>query len=190
MRWQISNIIHGEQGALNLSTGLVDILLDAGAQEYVTNQAREEARHVTGFSYFMKSRWGAAYPVGEVLGDLLEDLIETPVVYKKLVGMQMLLEGLAMGAFANLQKHSRDQVLCRLVQLVMTDEACHHKFGKIWADKTIANLSPAERDRVEDWAAECFETLRFNLVNIRQKWMVYEQFGLDWEWARRGSRNL
>ena len=115
MRWQISNIIHGEQGALNLSTGLADILPDAGAQEYVTIQAREEARHVTGFSYYMKSRWGTAYPVGEVLGDLLEDLIRTPVVYKKLVGMQMLLEGLAMGAFANLHKHSRDPVLCRLV---------------------------------------------------------------------------
>ena len=49
MRWQTSKIIHGEQGALNLSTGLANILLDAGAQEYVNNQAREEARHVTGF---------------------------------------------------------------------------------------------------------------------------------------------
>ena len=115
MRWQISKIIQGEQGALNLSTGLADILLDAGAQKHVTNQAREEARHVTWFSYYMKSRWSTAYPVGEVLGDLLEDLIRTPVVYKKLVGMQMLLEGLAMGAFANLHKHSRDPVLCRLV---------------------------------------------------------------------------
>ncbi|MEC8173207.1 MAG: ferritin-like domain-containing protein, partial [Pseudomonadota bacterium] len=78
-----------------------------------------------------------------------------------------LLKGLAMGEFANLHKYSRDPVLCRLVQLVMTDEAFHHKFGKIWADKTIANLLPAERDRVEDWAAECFESLLFNLVNIR-----------------------
>ena len=127
----------------------------------------------------MKSRWGTAYPVGELLGDLLEDLFKTPIFYKKLVGLQMLLEGLAMGAFANLHKHSRDPVLCRLVQLVMTDEAFHHKFGKVLADKTIANLSSAERDRVEDWAAECFESLLFNLVNIRKKWMVYKQFGLD-----------
>ena len=88
--------------------------------------------------------------------------------------MQMLLEGLAMGAFANLHKHSRDPVLCRLGQLVMIDEAFHHKFGKIWADKTITDLSPAERDRVEDWAAECFESLLFNLVNIRQERMVYK----------------
>ena len=188
MRWQISNIIHGEQGALNLSTGLADIMLDAGAQEYATNQAREEARHVTGFSYYMKSRWGTGYPVGEVLGDLLEGLIKTPVVYKKLVGMQMLLEGLAMGAFANLHKHARDPVLKRLVQLVMTDEAFHHKFGKIWADKTIVNLSSDERDKVEDWAAGCFESLLFNLVNVRQKRVVYAQFGLDWEWVRDAVR--
>ena len=39
MRWEIFKIIHGEQGALNLSTGLADILLDAGAHKYVTNQA-------------------------------------------------------------------------------------------------------------------------------------------------------
>ena len=188
MRWQISNIIHGEQGALNLSTGLADILLDAGAQEYATNQAREEARHVTGFSYYMKSRWGTGYPVGEVLGDFLEGLIKTPVVYKKLVGMQMLLEGLAMGAFANLHKHARDPVLKRLVQLVMTDEAFHHKFGKIWADKTIVNLSSDERDKVEDWAGGCFEALLFNLVNVRQKRVVYAQFGLDWEWVRDAVR--
>ena len=93
--------------------------------------------------------------------------------------MQMLLEGLAMGAFANLHKQSRDPVLCRLVQMVMTEESFHHKFGKVLADKTIANLSSAERDRVEDWAAECFVSLLFNLVNIRKKWMVYKQFGLD-----------
>ena len=70
----------------------------------------------------------------------------------------------------------------------MTDEAFHQKFGKIWADKTIATLSPAERDRVEDWAAECFESLLFNLVKIRQKRMVYKQFGLDWEWVRDAVR--
>jgi hypothetical protein len=70
----------------------------------------------------------------------------------------------------------------------MTDEAVRHKFGKIWADKTIANLSLDERDRVEDWAAECFECLLFNLVNMRQKRIVYAQFGLDWEWVRDAVR--
>src|ERR1700749_5043756 len=56
-RWQISAILHGEQGALSLSASLCHILKDPGAQEYAANQAREEARHVTGFSNYVKARW-------------------------------------------------------------------------------------------------------------------------------------
>ncbi|MDP6691599.1 MAG: ferritin-like domain-containing protein, partial [Alphaproteobacteria bacterium] len=129
-------------------------------------------------------------PVGECLGDLLEELVLTPTVYKKLVGMQMLIEGLAMGAFANLHRHTNDPVLKRLTQLVMTDEAFHHKFGKIWADRTIPNLSQAEHETVEDWAAQCFEVLLFNLSNIRQRHHIYAQFGLDWEWVRDACREV
>ncbi|MFT6583093.1 MAG: 1,2-phenylacetyl-CoA epoxidase catalytic subunit [Alphaproteobacteria bacterium] len=187
-RWTLSNILHGEQGALSLSTSLCEILHDPGAQEYAANQAREEARHVTAFNRYIEVRWGTPYPVGAVLGDLLDDLVTTPVVYKKLVGMQMLLEGLAMGAFANLHAHTNDPLLKRLVQLVMTDEAFHHRFGKIWAERTISRLTPAEQNVIEDWAAECFETLLFNLVNIRQKQVIYEEFGLEWEWVREAVR--
>ena len=189
-RWQLSAILHGEQGALSLSAGLCSLLHDAGAQEYAANQAREEARHVTGFALYIEHRWGEALPVGDVLGDLLEDLVATPIIWKKLVGMQMLLEGLAMGAFANIHAHTNDPVLKRLVQLVMTDEAFHHRFGKIWADRTMPKLSQTERDQIEDWAAECFEALLFNLVNIRQKRVVYGQFGLDWEELRETIREV
>ena len=68
--------------------------------------------------------------------------------------MQMLLVVLSMGAFANLHKYARDPVLKSLVQLVVTDENFHHKFGRILTDKTIANLSPGERDWVENGAAK------------------------------------
>ncbi len=190
MRWQLSNILHGEQGALSLSANLCHILKDPGAQEYASNQAREEARHVTAFARYIEARWPGQgpYQVGEVLGNLLNELVMTPVVYRKIVGMQMLLEGLAMGAFANLHSHSNDKLLKRLTQLVMTDEAFHHKFGKIWADKTIKNLSETEQHAIEDWAAECFEMLLFNLVNIRQKRTIYASVGLDWEWVRDAVR--
>ncbi len=67
------------------------------------------------------------------------------------------------------------------MQLVMTDEAFHHKFGKIWADKTIPKLDESEQNIIEDWAANCFQVLLFNLVNPEQKKVIYEQFGLDWE---------
>lgn len=178
-RWNLSNILHGEQGALSLSASLCDILLDPGAQEYAANQTREEARHVAAFGRYVKARWGTPYPVGPMLGEFLSNIVRTPLVYKKLVGMQILLEGLAMGAFANLHAHTNDPLLKRLVQLVMTDEAFHHKFGKIWADRTLPKLSREEHERVEDWTAQVFETLLFNLSSIAQRGYIYEQFGLD-----------
>ncbi len=178
-RWNLSNILHGEQGALSLSASLCDILVDPGAQEYAANQTREEARHVAAFGRYIAARWGTPCPVGPALGDFLRDIVLSPLVYKKLVGMQLLLEGLAMGAFANLHAHARDPLLRRLVQLVMTDEAFHHKFGKIWADRTIPNLSREEHERVEDWTAAVFETLLFNLSSLAQRAYIYERFGLD-----------
>jgi hypothetical protein len=178
-RWNLSNILHGEQGALSLSASLCDILLDPGAQEYAANQAREEARHVAAFARYIEARWGTPYPVGPVLGDFLTDIVRSPIVYKKLIGMQMLLEGLAMGAFANLHAFARDPLLKRLVQLVMTDEAFHHKFGKIWADRTLPKLSQGEHELVEDWTAQVFETLLFNLSSLAQRAYIYEGFGLD-----------
>jgi hypothetical protein len=178
-RWNLSNILHGEQGALSLSASLCDILLDPGAQEYAANQTREEARHVAAFGRYIAVRWGTPYPVGDMLGAFLTDIVHTPLVYKKLVGMQILLEGLAMGAFADLHAHTSDPLLKRLVQLVMTDEAFHHKFGKIWADRTLPKLTGAEHERVEDWTAQVFETLLFNLSSLAQRAYIYQSFGLD-----------
>ncbi len=180
-RWSLSAILHGEQGALNLSASLCHILRDPGAQEYAANQTREEARHVTAFAKYVQARWGKPLPCGETLATLLTDIVRAPEVYKKIVGMQMLVEGLAMGAFATLYAKSNDPLLVKLTQLVMTDEAFHHKFGKIWADRTIPNLSEEEQNIIEDWAAECFQTLLFNLVNPEQKKIIYAEFGLDWQ---------
>ena len=184
-RWSVSNILHGEQGALSLSASLCDIFLDPGAQEYAANQVREEARHVHAFSRYVQARFdGRIFPVGDTVGRLLGELVATPVVYKKIVGMQMLVEGVAMGAFTTLYKIAQDPLLRRVCQLVMTDEAFHHKFGKIWAHATLPQLDEAEHQAVEDWALECFNTLLFNLVNPEQKRLIYPQFGLDWEWVR------
>jgi hypothetical protein len=183
-RFSLSSILHGEQGALSLSASLVHILREPGAQEYAANQAREEARHVAGFSKYVAKRFGTPLACGPTLAGLMDELVLAPEVYKKLVGMQMLIEGLAMGAFATIHSRTEDPVLRRLVQLVMADEAFHHRFGKIWADRTVPKLSAEEHEKVEDWAARCFQTLLFNLVNAEQKQAIYPRFGLDWRWVR------
>ena len=174
-----SSILHGEQGALNLSASLCHVLKDQGAQEYAANQTREEARHVTAFAKYIKARWGRPVECGPILKDLLVEIIGAPEVYKKIIGMQMLVEGLAMGAFATVFNETNDPLAKKLTQLVMTDEAFHHKFGKIWADRTIPHLTEAEHEVIEMWAAHCFQTLLFNLVAPTQNISLYEEFGLD-----------
>src|ERR1044071_2567683 len=174
-----SSILHGEQGALNLSASLCHVLKDQGAQEYAANQTREEARHVTAFARYVKARWGRPVECGASLKALLVEIIEAPEVYKKLIGMQMLVEGLAMGAFAHGFRHNRDPLARKLFQLVMTDEAFHHKFGKIWADRTVPMLSEAERNIVEDWAAHCAQSLLFDRGSPAQQQVIYSQFNLD-----------
>src|SRR5215471_5788708 len=186
--WSISNLLHGEQGALSLSASLCHVLLDPGAQEYAANQAREEARHVAGFTRYIAKRWGEPLPVGKTIATVLADIVSTPEVYKKIVGMQMMVEGLAMGAFATLNAKTNDPVLRRLVQLVMSDEAFHHRFGRLRAAKTIGHLSPDEHRKVEDWSAQLFQMLLFNLINTEQKQVIYAKYGLDWEWVRAAVR--
>jgi hypothetical protein len=182
--WSFSSILHGEQGALSLSASLCHILRDPGAQEYAANQTREEARHVTGFSKFIHARWGKPVQVGPALGNILNELVSSKLVWKKLVGMQMLIEGLAMGAFATFYQFGRDPLMVKLCQLVMTDEAFHHKFGKNWADRTIPNLSKSEHEMIEDWAWEVFMVLLFNLGSPNQKEWIYREVGLDPVWCQ------
>jgi len=184
MRWGVSSVLHGEQGALALSASLCHILKDASAQEYAANQTREEARHVTAFSAYIKVRWGTPLAAGPTLVALLNEIVQAGEVYKKIVGMQMLVEGLAMGAFATFYKKCADPLLVKLSQLVMTDEAFHHKFGKMWADRTIPKLSHEEHHAVEDWAVRCFQTLLFNLIAPEQMKPVYAAVGIDWQEAQ------
>ncbi len=183
-RFILSSILHGEQGAFSLSASLCHIMRDPGAQEYAANQAREEARHVHGFSRYIHKRWKSPLQCGPTLAGLMDEVVQAPEVYKKLVGMQMLIEGLAMGAFATIQSQTNDPLLRRLIGMVMSDEAFHHRFGKIWADKTVPKLTAEQHELVEDWAAHCFQTLLFNLVNSEQKQAIFPQFGLEWEWVR------
>jgi hypothetical protein len=180
----VSTLLHGEQGALSLSASLTSILRDPGSQEYAANQTREEARHVAGFSNYVGMRWGRPLQSGATVQNFLTEIIRSGAVYKKLIGMQMMIEGLAMGAFATIQAQTNDPLLKRLIQFTMADEAGHHKFGKIWADRTIPKLSEEEAIFVEDWSAEVFQILLFNLVNAEQKQQIYGQFGLEWQEVR------
>lgn len=183
--WFLSQILHGEQGALTLSATLCQLLEDPGAQEFAANQVREEARHVTAFSAYISARWGEPLPAGLTLARTLDRIVRSNVLYKKIVGMQMLVEGLALGAFTYFHTHARDPLLTRMLKFVMADEASHHKFGRMWADATIEELDPKARREVEEWAASVFLDLTLNLVTATQKRIIYSNVGLDWRWVQK-----
>ena len=185
-----SSILHGEQGALNLSASLCHVLYDQGAQEYAANQTREEARHVTAFAMYIKARWGTPRPVAPSLKALLTEIIGAPEVYKKIIGMQLVGEGMAMSAYSTSYIHNRDPLARKLLQLIMTDEAFHHKFGKIWADRTVPKLDQDELNIVEDWAAHCFQSTVFNIASQSQLGPVFAQFGMDPQLAMQAMQQL
>lgn len=190
MHWLLSGILHGEQGALKVCGQLCILFKDPAAQEFVANQAREEARHVSAFSRYIRARWDKPYPVGNAFGNLLNELIRTKDTSKKILGLELMAEGFAMGAFANIHSNTNDKLLRDMTQFLIVDESFHLKFGLIWANRTIGSLSQEKRDGLEDWAVKCFNALYLNLVSIRQRRVVYAQFGLDWRWVRDAVREM
>jgi hypothetical protein len=189
LRFRLTGVLHGEQGALNLSTGLADMLLDPGAQEYACNQAREEARHVHAFALYMKARFG-----GEIMRPsstverILGQVVASNVIYEKLIGMQMLVEGLAMGIFSSMYQQANDPLLRRLCQLVMTDEAFHHQFGQIWAHENVPGVGEELRNELEDYSQTMFADLLSNLVAPAEKVELYARCGIDPEFAAEAMR--
>jgi len=186
--WWLSSFLNGEQGALAMALSLSEKMQDSAVVEYAVNQAREEARHVTAFTNYLITRWGVPLPPAPAFAGLLKDIVESEVPYRQIVGMQVLVEGLAMGFMASLHGKSNDPVLVRLAQLVMTDETFHHKAGKIWAAHGLPELTVSEKEDAEDWALSCFHTLMFNVFNPSQKAQLYAKYGFTVDEVRSALR--
>ncbi len=104
-----------------LSANLCAVFEDAGAQEYAANQVREETRHVRALSRYIGERWGAPSTAGSRITELMSGLVTTAQVHRKIVGMQIMIEGLALGVMAAMQSATADPVLKRLLRLMMAD---------------------------------------------------------------------
>lgn len=176
---RLSGLLHGEQGALNLSASLCAVLTDQGAQEYAANQTREEARHVTAFARYIKCRFGQPAPCTPPLRDFMREIVESEDATKKIIGMQVIIEGMAMGSLGSLYKILRDPSGKRLVQLVMTDEAFHHKFGRMWVDDILPTLSALELARVQAWTDHCLKDFIVRMNPPLELHVLQKDFGLD-----------
>ena len=126
-------------------------------------------------------RFGAPMPMVKQMQDLVCELLSFESVDKKIAGMQLLIEGLAVGVFKILGKYAEDPVLKRLFQLVLVNEAHHHQFGKTWAEYKLGDLEPALRDELEDWTVKSFLSAIVYLISPIEKAEIYKKYNLTLE---------
>jgi rubrerythrin len=174
-----STILHGERAALKFAAHLCQVSDDPGVQEIAANQAREEARHVTAFDLYIRSRWGQSAAAIPVLETFTQEAMASPQVWKKVIGMQILVESLAMGIFSALSHRVHDPVGRKLLRLVTIDESFHVRSGKVWVDEVVASASPSELARMQAWTARRFRLLALGLFSASGQLDLYHRFGLD-----------
>ena len=147
---QLSQFLHGEQGALIVASQLVGGVPWIDAKYYAGTQTMDEARHVEVFSRYVREKLEWEWPINESLKELLDATIQDARWDFKYLGMQILIEGLAMAAFGNLFQVCQEPLLKQLLQYVMADEARHVAFGVLSLKEYYAELTDAElADRQE-----------------------------------------
>jgi hypothetical protein len=126
---------------------------DLAAKLYVGSQAMDEARHVEVFAKYIR-RLDKIYPPQPTLKSILTDIMQAPQWQSKMVGVQVILEGLALGTFINVRAATGCALLRSLLGYVTRDEARHVAFGNIYLTTEVARMHPDERAAVEDFACE------------------------------------
>ena len=161
---QLSQFLHGEQGALIVASQLVGAVPWIDAKYYAGTQTMDEARHVEVFSRYLTDKLQWQWPVNESLKELLDATITDSRWDFKYLGMQIIIEGLAMAAFGNLFQITQEPLLKELVRYVMKDESRHVAFGVLSLSDYYADMFASEmRDR-EDFIIYACELMRNRLV--------------------------
>jgi hypothetical protein len=151
INWRLSQFMHGEQGALLCTAKIVETVPWIDAKYYAATQVMDEARHVEVFAKYIR-RLDKIYPPQPTLKSILKDIVETPYWQAKMVGMQVILEGLALGTFINVRAATGCALLRSLLGYVTKDEARHVAFGNLYLTTEVARMHPDERAAVEDFA--------------------------------------
>lgn len=154
MAWMLSQFLHGEQGALFVACQLTEAVGWMDGKLYGSTQVVDEGRHVEVFARYLQDKLGKSYQINDNLFVVLDAVMRDARWDVKFLGMQILVEGLALGAFGTLYASTREPLLKELLRRVITDEARHVHFGVVALERLMRELSPAERREREDWAYE------------------------------------
>jgi hypothetical protein len=162
--WQLSQFMHGEQGAMIVASQLVGAVPWMDAKLYASSQTMDEARHVEVFSRYLSEKLEWEWPVNPNLKSLLDTIILNGAWDFKYLGMQILVEGLAMAAFANLFQIAQEPLIKDVVRNVMRDESRHVAFGVLSLDGYYDEMPASDlRDR-EDFVIDACRLMRDRLI--------------------------
>src|SRR5579885_1927384 len=167
---QISQFMHGEQGALIATAKIVQTVPDLDAKFYAATQVMDEARHVEAYSRLLHEKFELAYPITPGLKALLEDGLSDSRWDMTYLTMQILIEGLALAAFQRIRDQSQNPLAAAVNAYVMEDEARHVAFGRLSLRDYYPQLTQAERDEREEFLVEaCYHMRdRFDAAELWQ----------------------
>jgi 1,2-phenylacetyl-CoA epoxidase catalytic subunit len=172
--WTNSQFLHGEQGALICASKIVPAVPDMDCKFYAATQVMDEARHVETYSRYLREKMEMAYPVNPHLKSLLNDVVAESRWDMICLGMQVMIEGLALAAFALIRDFSEEPLAKALNTYVMQDEARHVAFGRLSLREFYPQLTDAERQEREEFVVYASYLMRDRFMAEE----VWEHLGL------------
>jgi hypothetical protein len=160
----LSQFMHGEQGALICTAKIVETVPWIDAKYYAATQVMDEARHVEVFARYLDTKLNGHYPLNAHLGLLLDDIIEDSRWDLTYLGMQIMVEGLALAAFGFMHMTTPEPLLKQLLRYVMSDEARHVAFGVLTLKEYYEELTLAEIRERQEFAFEAAVRMRDRLL--------------------------
>jgi hypothetical protein len=158
--WMLSQFMHGEQGALLCTAKIVETVPWIDAKYYAATQVMDEARHVEVFSRYLDTKLAGHYQMNGHLGLLLDDIVADSRWDMTYLGMQIMVEGLALAAFGLMHQTTKEPLLKQLLRYVMADEARHVAFGVLSLQEFYLDLTQAEIRERQEFAFEAAIRMR------------------------------
>jgi hypothetical protein len=185
----LSQLLHGEQAALQLCGQLTNACPRMDEKWYAASQVVDEARHIEALSKFLQRKMGTIYPINPTLKILLDELLRADTVQTKTLGMQCLFEGMAVGIFDLLRRETRSPLLGEMIRRVEQDESRHAAFGVLVMRRVVREAAPEERAHMEDWAFSVLEALNAN-QQLDMLRLIGPKYGIDPENVTRMALSL
>ena len=174
---QLSQFMHGEQGAMMTAAKLVETVPWIDAKYYAATQTMDEARHTEVFARYLREKIGDAYPMSPYLQGQIFGLLEDSRWDIAYLGMQIIIESLALAAFGDLLRRTSEPLLTKLLRYVMADEARHVAFGILSLNELYAGMTAAELKDRQEFLVDNTQRNRLRAATPE----VWEHMGVDLE---------